>query len=70
MWIIGSIHKKTGNFSVAEKPAIHTKFSKAEKEAERLAGNHADKHFIVMELSSMFQSTVTVNKVDVNSVIN
>ena len=42
MWIIGSLHKNTGIFSVAEKPAIHTKFSKAEKEAERLAGNHIE----------------------------
>ena len=49
-FIIGSQHKVTGLFSASTNPGIHNSKIAACKEAERLAGNDADKRFVVLQV--------------------
>ncbi|HET8687947.1 MAG TPA: hypothetical protein VFM18_15010 [Methanosarcina sp.] len=64
-YIIGSIHKQTGNYSVSESPAQQPTISAAEKEAKRLALKFPEKDFIVLKLESITSvptPVVTVRK--------
>lgn len=58
-YIIGSKHKKTGEFSIATNPKIWDvatayDYGKVVEEAKRLARMYADKVFIIMKLDIAF----------------
>lgn len=64
-YIIGSIHKQTGNYSISALPAQQTNLSAAEKEAKRLAVKFPEKDFIVLKMESITSvpaPVVTVRK--------
>lgn len=64
-YIIGSIHKETGNYSISPNPAQQTTLPAAEKEAKRLAVKFPEKDFIVLKMESITSlpaPVVTVRK--------
>jgi len=46
-FIVSSVDKITGRFSISATPAVHTEYAKALYEAQRLASLYPDKKFIV-----------------------
>jgi hypothetical protein len=54
-WIVGSINSE-GEFSIASKPSGHLSESAAKAEAQRLAGLHNGKTFIVLQLRAGFKA--------------
>ncbi len=68
MWIIGSIHKKSGAFSISPNPKIHTQLTSAVIEAKRLAGIHTEKRFVIMALGFTYESTVS--SVDIKTILD
>lgn len=59
-FIIGSIHKVTGEISFAKKPYIHTNFMSASNEAEKLAKQFQEKKFIVVECKGICSVQQTI----------
>lgn len=58
-YIVGSIHKTRGTFSVASNPSIKMNLSDARREAERLAGMNTEKRFVVWRCEGVVESTST-----------
>ena len=52
-FIIGSIHKVTGEVSFAKKPYIHTNYLSASTEIERLLKLDSNKKFIILEVKGI-----------------
>lgn len=63
-FIVGSIHKTTGLFSVSQTPARHNEYLSAHAEAQRLAAKHPEKNFVVLEIKAAF-AAVDVIQVEV-----
>lgn len=55
-YIIGSIHKTTGQWSISASPVEHVSYTKAVKEAERLAGIDTSKDFVVLQKKAIPQA--------------
>lgn len=49
-FVVVSIDKQTGVFSIAASPKAHLSESEAKTEAERLARNHTDRKFAAMRV--------------------
>jgi transaldolase len=56
-FIVGSVDKITGRFSISANPEIHTEYAKALHEAQRLASLYPDKKFIVWAAVAVSQVT-------------
>lgn len=52
-FIVGSIDKKTGNWSISASPRIHTTRPSADSEAERLARGATNKKFVVLDVKGV-----------------
>jgi hypothetical protein len=55
-FIIGSISKVSGEFSISKKPAIHDNFLTAQRECERLSRIHTDKQFVCFQIKGICQA--------------
>lgn len=63
-FIVGSVHKTRGYFSIAQEPVRHNEYLSAHAEAQRLAAKHPEKNFIVLEIKAAF-AAVAVTQVEV-----
>jgi hypothetical protein len=61
-FIVGSVTKCGANYSISQRPEIHTEYQKALHEAQRLAQIYPEKKFIVW-------AAVAVAQVDSNPVL-
>jgi len=59
-YIIGSINKQTGAFSVASNPGVHYDLNTARREAERLSRAHTEKKFVVWRCDGVVSTDTTV----------
>jgi hypothetical protein len=60
-FIIGSLNKTTGAFSISESPVVHPNAVEADKEAKRLASLDSNKIFVVLKVTNGFQNVVVQN---------
>lgn len=60
-FIIGTMNKVTGVFSISEAPVVHPTALEADNEAKRLASLDSSKIFIVLKITNGFHKVVVQN---------
>ncbi len=55
-FIVVTIHKQTGRFSMSDRPKVHASYGDALHEAQRLAGEFTNRKFIVVAVVAVAEN--------------